>query len=151
LGEVLAPGLCVASRGVLGKFDPVLEPEFMPLEEQRELFAQRIKGLGRFQFLFRPAVTEGQIETAVLPLTIQHEDCDPRTGERQYPDSQLIERFRKALAAQSGMPVKKLLAAQDALRSTAHLPQAQHTLNQSPTIPPPAPPASPTVRRYRIS
>jgi hypothetical protein len=37
------------------------EPEFMPLEEQTELFAQRIKKLGRFQFLLRPALSEGHI------------------------------------------------------------------------------------------
>jgi hypothetical protein len=34
-------------------------PEFMDLEEQREIFAKRIKKLGRFQFLLRPAIAEG--------------------------------------------------------------------------------------------
>jgi hypothetical protein len=45
-----------------------VEPEFMPLEEQKELFAQRVKRLGLFQFLLRPALSEGKIGTAVLPL-----------------------------------------------------------------------------------
>src|SRR5918997_12529 len=52
------------------------QPEFMPLEEQTELFAQRIKQLGRFHFLLRPAIAEGHIGSAVVPLTIQDIDRD---------------------------------------------------------------------------
>jgi hypothetical protein len=90
------------------------EPEFMHLEEQRELFAQRIKRLGRFQFLLRPAIAEGHIGSAVLPLTIREVDRDKETNEYQFPDLPLMQRLRLALAKQSGIPVKTLLAEQEA-------------------------------------
>jgi hypothetical protein len=90
-----------------------VEPEFLPLEEQTELFAQRIKKLGRFQFLLRPALSEGHIGSVVLPLTIRHEDIDPYTGEYQFPEQALLTRVRQALAAKSGTPVKKLLQEQE--------------------------------------
>jgi hypothetical protein len=142
------------------------EPEFMPLEEQTELFAQQIKKLGRFQFLFRPAVAEGHIGTAVMPLTIRHEDCDPETGEHQFPDTQLMARVRAVLASQSGIPMQTLLTeqesrltrqeqrrigsqpphqAQEAQTATAashHQPSA----DEVPTAHPPLPP-----RRHRIT
>jgi hypothetical protein len=89
------------------------EPEFLPLEEQTELFAQRIKQLGRFQFLLRPAIAEGHIGSAVLPLSIKDEDRDRETGEYQFPDASLIARVRAALAKQSGMPVQTLLKEQE--------------------------------------
>jgi hypothetical protein len=140
------------ASGRLADLPPPVEPEFMPLEEQTELFAQQIKKLGRFQFLFRPAVAEGHIGSAVLPLTIRHEDLDPETGEYRFPDPQLMARVRAVLAAQSGIPVKRLLQEQESRQPRQeHLPQARHTLNQSPAMPPPATPPSPTQRRYRVS
>jgi hypothetical protein len=95
------------------------EPEFMNLEEQTELFAQRIKGLGRFQFLLRPAIAEGHIGSAVLPLSIRDEDRDKETGEYQFPEIPLMRRLRTALAKQSGIPLARLLQEQD-----ARIPQA---------------------------
>ena len=92
---------------------------FMPLEEQTELFAQRIKGLGRFQFLLRPAIAEGHIGSAVLPLSIQDLDRDKATGEHQFPEAPLMHRLRSALAKQSGIPVQRLLQEQE-----KRLPQA---------------------------
>jgi hypothetical protein len=89
------------------------EPEFMPLEEQTELFAQRIKNLGRFQFLLRPAIAEGHIGSAVVPLSIRHEDIDKETGQYQFPESNLIQRLRLALAKHSGIPIAKLLKEQE--------------------------------------
>ena len=91
----------------------------MPLEEQTELFAQQIRGLGRFQFLLRPAIAEGHIGSAVLPLSIRDEDIDKDTGEYQFPDAQLVARLRTALAKQAGIPIARLLQEQD-----ARLPQA---------------------------
>jgi hypothetical protein len=85
---------------------------YMPLEEQTELFAQRIKKLGRFQFLLRPAIAEGHIGSAVLPLTIRDLDWDKETGEYQFPDSQLMARVRAALARHAGIPIQKLLVEQ---------------------------------------
>jgi hypothetical protein len=89
------------------------EPEFMKLEEQTELFAQRIKGLGRFQFLLRPAVAEGHIGSAVLPLSIRNEDKDKETGEYQFPDAPLVARLRTALAKLAGIPIARLLKEQE--------------------------------------
>jgi hypothetical protein len=86
---------------------------FLPLEEQTELFANRIKKLGRFQFLLRPAIAEGHIGSAVLPLTIRDVDRDKITGEYQFPDQPLVQRVRAALAKQSGIPIKRLLAEQE--------------------------------------
>jgi hypothetical protein len=85
----------------------------MALDEQTELFAQRIKGLGRFQFLFRPAIAEGHIGQGVLPLSIRDEDRDKETGEYQFPDQPLVQRVRAALAKHSGIPVKRLIQEQD--------------------------------------
>jgi hypothetical protein len=89
------------------------EPEFLPLEEQTELFAQQIKGLGRFQFLLRPAIAEGHIGAAVLPLSIRDLDRDKETGEYQFPDQPLVQRVRSVLAKQSGIPVERLLTEQE--------------------------------------
>src|ERR671914_1125089 len=86
---------------------------FMPLEEQTELFAQRIKGLGRFQFLLRPAIAEGHIGQDVLSLSIQDLDRDKETGEYQFPDAPLMARLRTALATQSGTPMQRLLQEQE--------------------------------------
>jgi hypothetical protein len=86
---------------------------FLPLEEQTELFAQRIKKLGRFQFLLRPAVAEGHIGSEVLPMTIRDLDRDKLTGEYQFPEQPLVKRVRAALAKQSGIPIKRLLAEQE--------------------------------------
>jgi hypothetical protein len=92
---------------------------FQPLEEQTELFANRIKKLGRFQFLLRPALAEGNIGSEVLAMTIRHEDVDPITGEYQFPDLPLVQRVRAALAKQSGIPIKRLLAEQEKRLSQA--------------------------------
>jgi hypothetical protein len=89
------------------------QPEFLPLEEQTELFAQRIKGLGRFQFLLRPAIAEGHIGQAVLPLSIRDEDRDKETGEYQFPEAPLMQRLRAALAKHTGIPIARLLAEQE--------------------------------------
>jgi hypothetical protein len=89
------------------------EPEFMPLIEQRELFAQRIKKLGLFEFLLRPALGEGSIGSAVLPLSIHNIDRDPITGESVFPDQHVLARLRSILAARSGIPIATLLTEQD--------------------------------------
>jgi hypothetical protein len=108
------------------------EPEFMKLEEQTELFAQQIKKLGRFEFLLRPAIAEGHIGSAVLPLSIQHEDIDKATGKYQFPDSDLIHRLRVALAKQSGIPIARLLKEQET--------RVPHSLPEQPVRLIPSPP-----------
>jgi hypothetical protein len=145
-----------------------LEPEFLPLEEQTELFAQRIKKLGRFQFLLRPAIAEGHIGSAVVPLSIRHEDIDKETGQYQFPDTPLVARLRRALAKQAGIPIARLLKEQEA-RIPPSLPETRrHLLPPQPrstqrttqpstngdrkTAPLPAGrPCLPTQRRHALS
>jgi hypothetical protein len=115
------------------------EPVFMPLEEQTEIFAQRIKRLGRFQFLLRPALAEGHIGSEVVPLTIRHEDVDPQTGEYQFPDAPLVARLRSVLAKQSGIPIARLLSEQE-----HRLPQALPEKVRSPSPPQPRQPSRQT-------
>ena len=109
---------------------------FMPLEEQTELFAKRIKKLGRFQFLLRPAIAEGHIGSEVLPLTIRDLDRDKETGEYQFPDIPLMQRLRTALARQSGIPIQRLLQEQD-----ARIPQTVPELTRRLTPPQPRQPS----------
>jgi hypothetical protein len=134
---------------------------FMPLEEQTELFAQRIKKLGRFQFLLRPAIAEGQIGSAVLPLSIRDLDRDKETGEYQFPEAPLMQRLRTALAKQSGIPIARLLQEQES-RLPQALPeqtvrlmpsQPRQTRSQPKTLATNQIPRSGTQgrRRYRIS
>jgi hypothetical protein len=89
------------------------QPEFMPLAEQTELFAQQIKKLGRFQFLLRPAVAEGHIGSEVLPMTIRDLDRDTETGEYQFPEAPLLRQLRAALAKRVGIPIARLLQEQE--------------------------------------
>lgn len=90
-----------------------VEPEYMPLSEQQELFAQRIKNLPLFEFVIRPAESEGHIGSVVLPLSIRHIDRGNVTGEYQFPDQNLLPRFCSVLAMQSGIPVATVLKEQE--------------------------------------
>jgi hypothetical protein len=123
------------------------EPEFMPLEEQTELFAQRIKKLGRFQFLLRPAVSEGHIGSAVMPITIREEDRDKETGEYQFPDAPLMARLRAALATHAGIPVARLLKEQEA-RIPPALPESRQRTSDVQTRPEPPRRRTPAERHH---
>jgi hypothetical protein len=90
------------------------EPEFMPLEEQQERFAQYLTEQGLFEFLLRPAIREGEVSKAVIPISIANLDRDPETGEYQYPNSERVARLRRALESQSGIPAATLLKELDA-------------------------------------
>jgi hypothetical protein len=144
------------------------DPEFMNLEEQQEVAARRIAELGLFQFLCRPALSEGVVSDSVIPISIAHVDRDEETGDYHFPNPLRIQEVCSLLAAQSGVPMKTLLAEQDALLARGQQPpQARQPANRSPSIPPPAtpqptpPPATadaaqvtpslPTQRRYRVS
>jgi hypothetical protein len=89
------------------------EPEFMSLDEQKELFAQQVKKLGLFQFLLRPALGEGSIGSAVTQINIHNYDRDPITGQLAFPEQHVLARIRSILAARSGKPVASLLAEQE--------------------------------------
>jgi hypothetical protein len=127
------------------------EPEFMPLEEQKELFAQRVKRLGLFQFLVRPALSEGLIGTAVYPLSIHHVDRDPITGQGAFPEQHVLARIRSILAGRSGKPQPALLAEQEARL----MQQAIETSRNSKALPAPDPESErqdpPIQRRERAS
>jgi hypothetical protein len=88
--------------------DPPVEPGYMPLEQQTELFAQRIRRLKQYQFFLRPAVDEGTLGTAVYPIIIRTIDAG------KFPDQGILQPLRKSLAIKSGRPVAALLAEQEA-------------------------------------
>ena len=86
----------------------------MPLEEQTELFANRIRRLNQYHFLLRPAASEGTISTEVFPINILTVTHDPKTGALHFPDRELLGELRSILAAKAGTPVQQLLQEQDA-------------------------------------
>jgi hypothetical protein len=92
------------------------EPEFMPLEEQLELFAQQIAKLRLFDFLLRPAEREGQISASVIPMSIASVVQDRVTGASLFPNQPVVARLRSLLRAKSGTPLAALLAEQEARR-----------------------------------
>jgi hypothetical protein len=109
----------ISDRGsgrIIGSSHFVLdhEPEFMNLEEQLGQVAKRIAELGLFQFLCRPALREGEVSSAVIPISIANLDFDAETGSYQFPDSDRIARFRAALASQAGIPAATILNDLDA-------------------------------------
>jgi hypothetical protein len=147
--------------------DLPVEPEFMPLPEQTELFAQRMMKLKQFQFLLRPATSEGEITTDVYPISIRTVDQDPETGTLQFPHQELIEQLRHTLAAKSGTPVQKLITEQEARLHSRQQPlqsrqrETQHTgakptaAEASTTVPDPVSPeitpGRQHLRRRRIA
>jgi hypothetical protein len=141
------------------------EPEFMPLEEQLERFAQTITKQGLFEFLLRPSLREGEVSQEVIPISVANTVLDPETGEQQFPDQAGVAKFCSLLTVHSGVPIKRLLAEQDVLypTPTQELPRpkptGRPTASQQPsteksptatsdvaTAHPPLPP-----RRHRIS
>ena len=92
------------------------EPEFMPLEEQLELFAQQIAKLRLFDFLLRPAEREGQISASVIPMSIASVVQDRVTGASLFPNQPVVARVRSLLRAKSGTPLAALLSEQEALQ-----------------------------------
>jgi hypothetical protein len=100
--------------------DPPVEPEYMPLEQQTELFAQRIRRLKQYQFFLRPAVDEGMLGTAVYPISIRTIDAG------KFPDQGILQPLRKSLAIKSGRPVAALLAEQEARLQQASGTHAAH-------------------------
>jgi hypothetical protein len=101
------------------------EPEFMPLEEQQERFAQRITEQGLFAFLLRPAIREGEVSQSVVPITIANLDRDAETGEYQFPNYERVALLRRALESQTGIPAAAILKELDAT------PPGQRTVRDS--------------------
>jgi hypothetical protein len=107
------PGYSGRSRDLPLYFVLDTEPEFYPLPEQLEIAAQRIKKLGLFQFLLRPALGEGEVSSAVIPINIRSVVRDTETGLYRFPDQAVVTRLRSLLAAKSGIPIGQLLAEQE--------------------------------------
>jgi hypothetical protein len=90
-----------------------VEPEFLPMPEQQELYAQHLTKLGLFHFFCRPAISEGEVSESVIPITIANIDRDPQTGEYQFPNAERIAQVRAALEPHSGIPVDSILKEQE--------------------------------------
>jgi hypothetical protein len=151
------------------------EPEFMNIEEQRELAANLLTGLGLFEFFLRPSLREGEVSSDISKVNIAGMVTDKTTGELRFPDQAVVAQIRSLLETTAGTPIKTLLAEQDALLARGHQPpQVRQPANQLPGMPPSAtpqpkpPPATadsaqatsdaaqempalPTQRRYRVS
>jgi hypothetical protein len=103
------------------------EPVYMSLENQREEAANRLMDLGLFDFFLRPSLREGEVSSDVYKVNIAGMVQDNVTGELSFPDQDMVAQIRSLLEATAGMPVKTLLAEQDALLPTAtqELPRPQ--------------------------
>jgi hypothetical protein len=79
---------------------------YLSLEEQQELYAQKIASLRRFEFLLRPAVLEGEVAAEVKPISIAKYARNRETGEYEFPNQEHVAKLRARLAAYSGMQAK---------------------------------------------
>jgi hypothetical protein len=133
---VSEPVIDSSSMRIIGSNHFVIdqEPEFLPLPEQLELNAQQIQRQGLFEFLLRPATREGEVAQDVIPISIANAVVDPETGESQFPDQEAVARFRTLLATAAGIPINRLLAAQDArLDGRRPLPRQEQRLPRGST------------------
>jgi hypothetical protein len=146
----------------LAPFVVDVEPEFISLEDQLEQAANRIAELGRFRFLCRPALREGEVSHSVIPISIAHVDRDEWTGDYHFPNPQRIREVCSLLAAQSGIAagaIRKELGVSlpPERRDRAPNSSVQPRQMQPPATPQPVPvdatqatPSLPTQRRYRV-
>jgi hypothetical protein len=79
-------------------------PEFMPLDEQHYLDAQRIKHQRTFHFLLRLALAEGTVAQTVYPITIKDFDAG------MYGNEPVVARARSLLSQRVGVPIDSILA-----------------------------------------
>jgi hypothetical protein len=125
------------------------EADYLPMDEQQELLAAQIAELGLFQFLCRPAVREGEVSPAVIPLTIAHLDRDEHGGY-QFPNAERVARFRAALAVQTGIPAATLLRELDAVLPAERAVRVRTPSPQKDAAVP-AQQSHPITRRVRLS
>jgi hypothetical protein len=92
------------------------EPEYMSIENQREEAANLLlDGLGLFEFFLRPSLREGAVSSAVYKVNLASLVQDTATGEFDFLKQDVVAQTRSLLETTVGMPVKTLLAEQDAL------------------------------------
>jgi hypothetical protein len=122
------------------------EPEYMNIENQCEEAANRLMELGLFDFFLHPSLREGEVSNEVYKVNLAGVVQDTITGELSFSNSNqdVVAQIRSLLEQTAGMPIKTLLAEQDALLERGH---------QSPAVAESAqaPPPLPTQRRYRVA
>jgi hypothetical protein len=91
----------------------------MNLDDQREETANQLMKLGLFEVFCRPALREGEVGSDVYYENLASILADKETGEVSFPDQAVVAGVRSLLEQTAGMPVKTLLAEQDALFPTA--------------------------------
>jgi hypothetical protein len=142
--------------GITSHFIIDQEPVYLGLDAQLELNAQLLYHQGLFEFMLRPSLQEGEVAPAAVPINIRQVLQDPVTGEYSFADQAIVAKFRSLLAPKSGVPMKTLLAEQDALAPKAQAlrqpktpgtnpASQQSSAETAPTAHPPLPP-----RRQRI-
>jgi hypothetical protein len=87
---------------------------YLTLEEQQELYAQKISGLRRFEFLLRPAVREGEVSIDVIPISIAKYARNSETGEDAFPNQELVTKLYARLAASASRQAAPSVTEQDA-------------------------------------
>jgi hypothetical protein len=111
---------------------------YMSLEDQQEEAANLIADLGLFEFLCRPAISEGEVSHAVIPVSIANLDRDGETGEYQFPNYDRVARFRSALEAKDGIPAAAILKELESALPGAgdgHSPRQQPLQPPAPHVP----------------
>jgi hypothetical protein len=111
---------------------------YFSLEEQQEEAANWIADLGLFEFLCRPAISEGEVSRAVIPVSIANLDRDGETGEYQFPDYERVARFRSALEAKDGIPAAAILKELESALPAGRGERDGGSRREQP-LPPPAP------------
>jgi hypothetical protein len=76
---------------------------YLTLQDQQELYAQKIAHLRLFEFLIRPALREGEVAAEAKPISIAKYAQNPATGEYEFPNQALITKLRARLQAYSNM------------------------------------------------
>jgi hypothetical protein len=98
-------------QSVLKEWEPTA---YVTLQEQQELYAQKIAHLRLFEFLIRPALREGEVAPEVKPISIAKYARSRETGEYEFPDQALITKLRVRLQAYSNRQAAPTATEQDA-------------------------------------
>jgi hypothetical protein len=102
---------------------------YLSIQEQLELFAQRLESLKTFEFFLRPALREGTVSQDVIPISTE---CLVRDSK---PNDDLITKYRTGLTRRGGIPAETIRAEQEARLAKGVI--------QRPSKPPTQPVATP--------
>jgi hypothetical protein len=98
------------TQTVLKEWEPTA---YLTLQEQQELYAQKIARLRLFEFLIRPALREGEVAPEVKPISIAKYARSSETNEYEFPNQDLVAKLRARLAERSGIPAETIRAEQE--------------------------------------